>query len=166
MGRGARFVAAALAALAGCAAVAGDTPTGAVGENWIARRIYDAFRNETRCVVETPRHTLHDGYQDTAVFLRMDGRSLMVMTDSSLDVAHPDVGLSVDGRALIRPDRVFLEQNALFETDIAPIIAQFKAGAAVEVRLHFWPTWPSKGPRTVTFSLIGYTRAFARLPGC
>jgi hypothetical protein len=34
------------------------------------------------------------------------------------------------------------------------------------VQLRFWPTWPATGTHSVTFSLIGFTRAYAQLGDC
>jgi hypothetical protein len=133
---------------------------------WSAKRFFDPFRNETRCVLETPKFAFNDGRQDTTVFLRIDGKSLTVISESNVDIAKPDVGILVDGHKLIKPDSVFLDQQLLFESQIAQILAQFKAGMVVEAQLHFWPTWPSTGMKQVSFSLIGFTRNFARLPGC
>jgi len=140
---------------------ADTTPDG----NWTTKRIFDVFRNESRCVVETPATTMDDGRSPTKVFLRVDGRSLTVMTQSNVDIGA-DVGVRVDDNKLIRPDKIFLDQNLLFETSSAQIIEQFKAGLVAEAHLRFWPTWPDKGLKTVRFSLIGFTRAYARLPGC
>lgn len=134
--------------------------------HWTARRIDDVFRNESRCVAESAAVTIDDGRSPTKVFLRVDAGSLMIMTESNVDLDRPDVVIQVDEHKPIRPDRVFLDQNLLFETQAALLIAQFKAGLAAEARLRFWPTWPDKGLKTVRFSLIGFTRAFSRLPGC
>ena len=144
----------------------GTAPAAEEGSNWTAKRIYDAFRNESRCVLETPRVILDDGRQETKVFLRVDSRSLTIMTESNVDIGHADVGIQVDDKKSIKPDQVFLDQNLLFEARVAQIVEQFKTGLAVEARLRFWPTWPSMGLKTVSFSLVGFTRAFARLPGC
>jgi hypothetical protein len=135
-------------------------------ENWTAVRIFDPFRNETRCVAESSRQVIHDGHQDTTIYLRVDGSSLLVLTESNLDLKHADVGLRVDDGALIKPDKAYLDQNALFESSAPQIIPRFRAGQKADVHLRFWPTWPSKGLKTASFSLIGFTRAFARLPGC
>jgi hypothetical protein len=135
-------------------------------ENWTATRIFDPFRNETRCVAESSRQVIHDGHQETTIYLRIDRSSLLVLTESNLDLNHADVGLRVDDGELIKPDKPYLDQHALFESNAARIIAEFKSGVTVTVSLHFWPTWPSKGLKTSRFSLIGFTRAFARLPGC
>jgi hypothetical protein len=136
------------------------------GAIWTAKRIVDPFRNETRCVLETPKVSLDDGYQETKVHLRIDGRSLYVITESSVDLREPDVGLQIDKGKLIKPDGAYLDQQLLYETQIGTVIDQFKNGLAVDVKLRFWPSWPSKGLKTVNFSLIGFTRTFARLPGC
>jgi hypothetical protein len=160
-------VVAAIVCVIGAPAVHGaKIATPEAPENWIARRIFDPFHNETRCVVETPKQKITDGRQDTTIYLRVDGKSLLVLTESNVDLNHPDVGIRVDDGALIKPDKAYLDQNVLFESSAASIISQFKAGLKVDVALRYWPTWPSTGLKTATFSLIGFTRAFARLPGC
>jgi hypothetical protein len=151
--------------LGAVASRAADDPP-AVTENWTAKRISDPFRNETRCVVESRRQVVDDGRQQTTIYLRVDERFVLVLTESSVDVKHPDVGIRIDDGALFKPDKAYLEQNVLFESAAPAIIAKFKVGLKVDVALRYWPTWPSKGLRTATFSLIGFTRAFARLPGC
>lgn len=138
----------------------------AAGANWVAKRIYDPFRNETRCVAESPPQRIHDGYQDTEVTLRVDQRSLLVITKSNIDTNHPDVGIRVDEQALLKPDRVYLDQMALYEKQIDEIVRQFKDGLRADVHLRFWPTWAPKGLKTATFSLIGFRKAFAKLPDC
>jgi hypothetical protein len=145
---------------------AAEPETPAAGENWTAVRIFDPFRNESRCVAESSRQVIHDGHQDTTIHLRVDQTSLLVLTESNLDLNHADVGLRVDDGALIKPDKTYLDQNALFESNAALIVRQFKSGLTAKLSLHFWPTWPSKGVRTASFSLIGFSRAFAKLPGC
>jgi hypothetical protein len=169
----ARLASLALVLFGGNTLVSAETPQEAAKPppaeetaNWAAKRIYDAFHNESRCVIETPPINLDDGRSETKVFLRVDRSSLAIVTESNVDIAHPDVGIKVDSKPPIKPDRVFLDQNLLFEKQSAQIIEQFKAGLTVEAHLRFWPTWPSTGLKTVRFSLIGFTHAFDRLPGC
>lgn len=145
---------------------ADEPPPPAPPGGWMAKRIFDPFRNELRCVVESARQTIHDGYQETVVFVRLDTKSLMVVTESNIDLRRGDVGLQVDGQALHKADRLYLDQSAVFETGIATILSQLKSGKGVTFHLYFWPTWPAKGRKTVRFSLNGFQRAFARLPGC
>lgn len=136
------------------------------GEGWTAVRIFDPFRNESRCVAESARQVIHDGHQDTTIYLRVDRTSLLVLTESSLDLNRPDVGLRIDDGELIKPDKVYLDQNALFESTATRVLARFKTGVTARAYLHFWPTWPNKGLKSVSFSLTGFSRAFAQLPGC
>jgi hypothetical protein len=156
-----------MVALLGCANAPAQTITATSADDaWTAKRIVDPFHNDTRCVVESPKVAFNDGYQDTKVFLRVDDRSFYVMTESNLDLRQGDVGVQVDGGALIKPDAAFLDQHLQFESQIAVVVGQFRRGLTADVHLRFWPTWPSKGLKTVRFSLIGFTRTFARLPGC
>lgn len=134
--------------------------------DWTARRAYDPVKDENRCVAESSRLRIQDGYQETELYLRVDKNSVLVVTDSHIDARTPDGGISVDGESPIAPDEVHREQHALFRTRAAELIKQFDAGRQAEVRLRFWPTWPTKGRKTATFSLIGFRKAFAQLPGC
>ncbi len=134
--------------------------------NWTAKVDYDPVKDESHCVVESPVQTIDDGYQDTEVFLRLDSTTLMVMTRSNVDADNPDAGVRVDKHELIKPDSVYLEQNVVFEKDISNIIEQFKEGRRATFTLKFWPTYPDTGAKTATFSLIGFTKAYAKLPDC
>jgi len=134
--------------------------------DWTAKRIYDPVKDESYCVAESNKQSLHDGYQDTTVYLRADQRSLLIMTKSNIDPDEPESGIRIDNHDLIRLEKVYREQNALFEKNNNEIIKQFKEGLQVKVALKFWPTWPGKGIRSATFSLVGFRRAFAQLPDC
>jgi hypothetical protein len=46
------------------------------------------------------------------------------------------------------------------------LVDQFKRGLRARVQLRFWPTWPTTGVHSATFSLIGFTRAYAGLDEC
>ncbi len=134
--------------------------------DWTARRVYDPVKDENHCVAESGRLHIHDGYQETELYLRVDKNSVLVVTDSHIDTRIPDSGISVDGASPIPPDEVHREQSALFRTRVAELIQQFDAGRRAEVRLRFWPTWPTQGRKTATFSLRGFRKTFAQLPGC
>jgi hypothetical protein len=165
-GRHATLVAALVCFAAAPCAWTAEPAASEIVTGWTAVRIFDPFRNESRCVAESSKLIIHDGHQDTTIYLRVDQSSIVVLTESNLDLNRPDVGLRVDDGALIKPDKAFLDQNALFESSAPRIIAQFKPGLVARVSLHFWPTWPSKGLKTASFSLVGFSRAFAQLPGC
>lgn len=134
--------------------------------DWTARRVYDPLMDQSRCVAESDVVRLHDGYQDTHLRLRVDQHSISVVTESNIDAAKPGAGIVVDDHPLVAFDRLTLEQTAVFEKQAATLIAQFKVGREVTVRLHFWPTWAPKGLRSATVSLHGFTRAYVRLPDC
>jgi len=137
-----------------------------VAAEWQARRVYDPFKDKSTCVAESDFVSLHDGYQNTRLRLRVDQNTVAVVTESNIDGTKPDAGISVDDQALIPFDEVRLEQTAIFSKQAATLIEQFKAGLKADVRLHFWPTWAPKGIKSVEVSLIGFTRAYARLPDC
>lgn len=134
--------------------------------DWTAKVAYDPVQDESHCVVESPTQTIDDGYQDTGVFLRLDSTTLIVMTRSNVDTDDADVGVRVDKHELVKPDSVYLEQNVVFKKDISKIIEQFKEGRRATFTLKFWPTYPDTGAKTATFSLIGFTKAYANLPDC
>lgn len=134
--------------------------------DWMAKAAYDPVKDESHCVVESPVQTIDDGYQDTEVFLRLDSTTLMVMTRSNIDTDDPDIGVRVDKYELIGPDRVYLEQNIVFEKEISKIVQQFKEGRRATFTLKFWPSYPDTGTKTATFSLLGFTDAYADMPNC
>lgn len=138
----------------------------AADPKWSAKPVFDPIKDQTRCMLESVKKVLNDGYQDTEMVLRVDERALLVVTKSNIDAGKGDIGFQVDDREFIAMDRVYLEQNIVFEKDIAKIIEQFKKGVKAKFTLRFWPTYPDTGSKTLTFSLIGFTKAYGDLADC
>lgn len=107
-----------------------------------------------------------DGYQKTAVYIVVDGASVAVKSASVLDPGFSDIGMQVDKKAFIAVDKITQDKTALFDSNYAVIIEQFKPGLEVRVQLRFWPTWPATGTHSASFSLIGFTKAFTEMSEC
>jgi hypothetical protein len=60
-------------------------------------------------------------------------------------------------------DRLADPRTVVFESRYEAVVAQFKRGLHVRVQLRFWPSWPATGLHSATFSLVGFTRAYAQL---
>jgi len=137
-----------------------------IAADWSARRIYDPLHDQSRCIAESDVVSLHDGYQETHLRLRVDQQSVAIVTESNIDGAKPDGGIVVDNQPLVPFDSITLEQTAIFKTHATLLIQQFRLGRQASVQLHFWPTWEAKGMKTVNVGLQGFSRAYARLPDC
>lgn len=135
-------------------------------EEWSVKTVPRTDGPGTRCVLESARQSLSDGYQDTMAYVTVDGRSVAVTSASNLDPGFADIGLAVDQEPLVPMDRVAGMKTAVFETKYGRLIELFKAGARLRVQLRFWPEWPTTGTRSATFSLIGFTKAYGELAGC
>jgi len=133
---------------------------------WTVRPEPKAPRGAPRCVLESERQALFDGYQDTWAQIVVDGATVRVSSASTLDPGDRDIGLSVDGGTFVPADDVVGGRTAVFSTPYGRLIDDFRRGLRVRVQLRFWPTWPKTGTHSVTFGLIGFTRAHARMPDC
>ncbi len=134
--------------------------------DWEAKHTIDPLTSQSRCVVESIRQKLHDGYGDTEVLLQVDRQSLLVKTRSNIDASKGDIGLVVDKQEFIAMDSVDFDQNVRFEKKIATIVRQFKKGLKAQLTLRFWPTYPDTGAKTISFSLIGFTKAYEEFGSC
>jgi hypothetical protein len=139
-------------------------PTGAAV--WSVRAAPRLDGTGTRCVVESIRQTLPDGYQTTTASVEVDDRSVAVTVGSNLDPSFADIGLVVDQEPFVPMDRLAGVKAALFEAQYARLVERFKAGSTVRVQLRFWPEWPATGTHAVTFSLTGFTKAYGELASC
>ena len=149
------------------AALALATLTGsASAEDWSVKTVARADGAGTRCVLESARQSLPDGYQDTTAYVTVDERSVTVTSMSNLDVGSSDIGLAVDQDPFVRLDRLNGTKTALFETQYGRLVERFKAGHRLRVQLRFWPEWPATGTHSATFSLIGFAKAYGELAGC
>ncbi len=118
------------------------------------------------CFLFTPVKSIDDGQGQTPVALRLDTNALHVTTNSNIDAEFGDLGISVDGKDMIMIDSVVRETNVVFESEVATLVDQFIAGRNAKLQLRFWPTWPSTGPKTVEFSLMGFTKAHTQMKEC
>lgn len=132
---------------------------GADGRNW---RVSET----SPCFLFTPVKSIDDGQGTTPVALRLDGNGLHVTTSSNIDAEFDDLGISVDGREMVKADSVVREKNVVFESGLPTLVEQFIAGRTATLQLRFWPTWPTTGPKTVDFSLIGFTSAYRQMETC
>jgi hypothetical protein len=137
------------------------------GDGWAAKYVPDPQNASPRCMLESPRWVIDDGYAPTSVWVRVDPHLIHVVTESDIDLSFHDVGLRVDDGGLTPPDAVQALQNLVFARNAAPYIKTLQQGKTLSVDLRFWPTWPSQGRRTVTFDIDGLAPALARLvAGC
>jgi hypothetical protein len=138
----------------------------ASAEEWSVKTVPRTDGSGTRCVLESVRQSLSDGYQDTTAYVTVDDRSVTVTSASNLDASARDIGLAVDQEPLIPLDRLTGTKTAAFETQYGRLVELFKAGSRLRVQLRFWPEWPATGTHSATFSLIGFTKAYGELAGC
>ena len=142
-----------MAALA-CAAALNAAHAGAA--EWEVKAVNDG----KGCQIVSAKKPISDGYQEISAQILVDSKTVAVQSDSVLDGSFSDLGLTVGKKDYIKADRIAKERQAVFESQYAELVKLFKAGLVTTVQLRFWPTWPSKGPQTAAFSLIGFTRAY------
>ena len=138
----------------------------AAADEWSVKTVPRTDGPGTRCVLESARQSLSDGYQDTMAYVTVDGRSVAVTSASNLDPGFSDIGLVIDQESLVPMDQLAGMKTAHFDTKYARLVELFKAGARLRVQLRFWPEWPATGTHSAIFSLIGFTKAYGELAGC
>jgi hypothetical protein len=141
-------------------------PVGPAAAAWSLKSVPRTDGPGTRCVIESDRQALSDGYQNTTAYVTVDGSSVAVTSASNLDAGGRDIGLVVDQQAFVPMDRLSGAKTALFDSQHARLVELFKAGARLRAQLRFWPEWPATGTHSATFSLIGFTKAYGELAGC
>ena len=139
----------------------------AAADEWSVKSVPRTDGPGTRCVLESTRQSLFDGYQDTTAYLTVDSDSVVVTSASNLDGSMSGIGLAVDQEPLVPLDRLVGTKTALFAgAKHGRLVELFKAGNRLRVQLRFWPEWPATGTHSATFSLIGFTKAYGELAGC
>lgn len=118
------------------------------------------------CILESSPESLSDGYQTTSARIRVDGKMVSVSSPSVFDAGSKDIRIVVDEQEIVPMDRLADPRTAVFESQYAALVEQFKRGLRARVQLRFWPTWPATGTHSATFSLIGFTRAHGQLGEC
>lgn len=138
----------------------------AAATDWVVKPVQGASGQASKCIMESDKKEIFDGYQNIAIYIVVDGASVAVKSASVLDPGFSDIGMHVDKDAFIAMDKVIQDKTASFDSNYAIIVEEFKRGLKVNVQLRFWPTWPVTGTHSATLSLIGFTKAFAELSDC
>jgi hypothetical protein len=133
---------------------------------WTVQRNADIAEGKANCHLQSDTKPVNDGYQETRATLLVQQDAVLVQTAAPLDASFADIGIQVDKQGFIPMDTVSERKTALFTSDYATLIEQFKKGYTVRVQLRFWPTWPVTGTHNVTFSLIGFTKAYTEMLAC
>ena len=138
-------------------------PAGA--EEWTVKTVPRTDGPGTRCIMESVRQSLSDGYQDTTAYVTVDARSVTVTSASNLDGSFSDIGLVIDQEPPVPMDRLAGIKTAQFDAKYGRLVELFKAVASVSGSSSGWgPEWPATGTHSATFSLIGFTKATASWP--
>jgi hypothetical protein len=134
--------------------------------DWVVKPVQGASGQASKCIMESDKKEIFDGYQNIAIYIVVDGASVAVKSASVLDPGFSDIGMHVDKDAFIAMDKVIQDKTASFDSNYAIIVEEFKRGLKVNVQLRFWPTWPVTGTHSATLSLIGFTKGFTEMSDC
>jgi hypothetical protein len=137
-----------------------------VRAEWTVSHLLDKTGQPKGCHLITDTVTIHDGYDNTQVSIAIYNATIFVHTESILDTSFNDIGLQVDTDPFIAMTKAQDRKTAVFDTDYAILISQFKKGTQVRVQLRFWPIWPVTGTHDAMFSLIGFTKAYEAFVMC
>jgi hypothetical protein len=135
------------------------------GETWSVQAAPGGSGAGPRCTLESERQALSDGYQTSWAQIQVSHDALRVLSASALDPGDGDIGLVVDDGPFVRPDEAG-QKTAVFAAQFQRLVDEFKRGRRVRIQLRFWPTWPKTSAYSATFSLIGFTRAYAQMSEC
>ena len=138
--------------------------TGVLAAEWQVGQLSSG--NKNFCVITSAKKSVNDGYQEVSAQIIVDSNTVIVKTDSELDPSFSDIGMRIGNRDLIPVGSVKQKKEADFESHYAKIVQLFKEGREVTVQLRFWPTWPVTGVHSVSFSLIGFIKAYDEAAKC
>ncbi len=134
--------------------------------NWTATLDTNPLTQKQACLLESVTQTINDGRTTTPMHMVFDGKSLLVVTRSKIDLSYPDVGMHVDSKAGMTVDRLHKDTSVIFDKDPDLIRDQFIRGRTAFVALGFWPTWPKSNTTITQFSLMGFTVAYHEFEDC
>lgn len=138
----------------------------ATAADWVVKPVQGASGQASKCILESEKKEIFDGYQNITFYIVVDGASVAVKSASVLDPGFSDIGMKADKDAFIAMDKVIQDKTASFDSNYAVIVEEFKRGLKVNVQLRFWPTWPVTGTHSATLSLIGFTKGFTEMSDC
>lgn len=136
------------------------------GDTWILDRNQDKISNTTRCILSSREKNFNDGYSDSKMSLQLSADTLLIQTNSTIDLSYPDIGLYIDQNKHFPLEKLFGDSSIVIKKDTRNITAQLLDGEKITVKLGFWPTWPKTETPSIDFLLSGFDEAFQSFLDC
>ena len=142
------------------------SPGVASTKNWSVRIGDDGIQQRAVCLLESDPRQIHDGQTTTPVKLVYNGKVLIAVTKSNIDLSYAGIGLQVDKQSIHAVDTLHKKTRVVFEKASNDIIQEFIKGREARLVLGFWPSWPKTKTVTSHFSLRGFSRAYQAFQDC
>lgn len=123
-------------------------------------------RNETQCMLQNTPLKMDDGQGGTRVTFLLAPGSLMINTDSDIDLSYKGTGIKIDQQQPFALEDIDHRTNLSFSKQRQAILASMKTGRSMELTLGFWPTWPVTQTYSVNISLEHFATAMKAWENC
>jgi len=141
-------------------------PGAASTKNWSVRIGDDGIRPRAVCLLESATRQVHDGQTTTPVKLVYNGKVIIAVTKSNIDLSYVGIGLQVDEQSTHTVDTLHKKTRVIFEKASNDIVQEFIKGREARLVLGFWPSWPKTKTVTSHFSLRGFSDAHQAFQDC
>lgn len=136
------------------------------GGSWSLDRNHDKISKTTRCLLNSQKKKFNDGYTDSFISLQLSADTLLINTNSAIDLTYPDIGIYIDQNAPFPLEKLFGETSILIKQNTQKITSQLVAGEKLTIKLGFWPTWPKTETHSIDFALSDFDQAYQYFQAC
>lgn len=136
------------------------------GDTWFLDRNKDSISKTTRCLLNSQKKNFNDGYTDSSISLQLSSDTLLIKTNSAIDLSYPDIGIYIDQNEPFPLEKLFGESSILIEQDTQKITTQLLDGQKLTIKLGFWPTWPQTETHSIDFVLSDFDKAYQSFQAC
>ena len=136
------------------------------GDAWFLDRNNDKISNTTRCLLSSRKVKFNDGYSDSIISLELTTNTLLIKTNSSIDMSYPDIGIYIDQKEPFPLEELFGDSSILIKQNTKKITSQLLDGEMLTIKMGFWPTWPKTETRSIDFALSNFDNAYQSFLAC
>lgn len=136
------------------------------GDTWFLDRNHDSVSKTTRCLLISQKQNFFDGYTDSTISLQLSKNTLLIKTNSTIDLSYPDIGIYIDQNTPFPLEKLFGDSSILIRQNTQDITSQLLDGQKLTIKLGFWPTWPQTQTHSIDFALADFDKAYQSFQAC
>jgi len=137
-----------------------------LADGWALDQRLERNSGKQKCMILSKPKSFYDGYDNSKIKITILMDSLLIRSDSNIDLSYQNSGIVIGNNSLIKFDKLLTENVVNVKQGFDQLKTQLKNSEKLTVKLGFWPTWPKTQLQNINFKFIDFSQAYQQLKQC